>query len=170
MKAIVYTSHTGHTARYAALLSKRTGLPALSLTEAKKTLHRGDEVFYLGWLMAGGVKGYRTAKKLFALRGVAAVGMTAAPNGFLWDRTQKSGGTVDAARIFYLRGGYDGEKLRGLYRMMMKTMEKSVVKNLAAKKDRTAEEDAMLSLFCHGGDYVREENLDEILGWFGRGK
>ena len=29
MKAIVYTSETGHTARYAALLSKEIGLPAM---------------------------------------------------------------------------------------------------------------------------------------------
>ena len=31
MKAIVYTSQTGHTQRYAQMLEERTGVPAYSL-------------------------------------------------------------------------------------------------------------------------------------------
>ena len=34
MKAIVYTSQTGHTQRYAQMLAERTGVPAYSLKEA----------------------------------------------------------------------------------------------------------------------------------------
>ena len=33
VNAIVYTSNTGYTARYAGLLGKRTGLPVYSLAE-----------------------------------------------------------------------------------------------------------------------------------------
>ena len=36
MKAIIYTSNTGSTERYARLLAEQTGLPACSLTEAVK--------------------------------------------------------------------------------------------------------------------------------------
>ena len=169
MKAIVYTSETGHTARYAALLSKVIGLPAMTLQQAKKALRPKDEIFYLGWLMAGGVKGYKAAKKQFTLRGVAAVGMAPAPNGSLWDRAKQAGGTVDGARIFYLQGGYAGDRLHGVHRLMMKTMESSVGKKLAAKANRTPEEDSMLSLLRDGGDFVREENLSEILNWFAQG-
>ena len=169
MKAIVYTSETGHTARYASLLSKEIGLPAMTLQEAKKALHPKEEVFYLGWLMAGGVKGFQTARKWFTLRGVAAVGMAAMPNGSLWDRAKQTDGTVDGARIFYLQGGYAGDRLHGVHRLMMKTMESSVGKKLAAKTNRTPEEDAMLSLLRDGGDCVREENLSEILNWFAQG-
>lgn len=169
MKAIVYTSETGHTARYAALLAKATGLPALTLHAAEKKLRRGDEVFYLGWLMAGGVKGYSRAKKRFTLRGVAAVGMAPAPNGSLWESAKRGGGAVDGARVFYLQGGYAGKSLRGVYRLMMKTMEAAVGKKMAAKVNRTPEEDAMLSLLRDGGDCVKEENLTEILNWFRQG-
>ena len=56
MKAIVYTSQTGHTQRYAQMLAERTGVPAYSLKEAGKSLRRGEEIFYMGWLMAGTVK------------------------------------------------------------------------------------------------------------------
>ncbi len=50
--AIVYTSQTGFTARYAALLAERTGLPCRPLKEAA-ALPRGTAVIYLGWLCAG---------------------------------------------------------------------------------------------------------------------
>ena len=59
MKAIVYTSQTGHTQRYAQMLAERTGVPAYSLKEAGKSLRRGEEIFYMGWLMAGTVKASR---------------------------------------------------------------------------------------------------------------
>ena len=44
--AIVYTSQTGFTARYAALLAERTGLPCRPLKEAA-ALPRGTAVIYL---------------------------------------------------------------------------------------------------------------------------
>lgn len=58
MDAIIYTTNTGSTERYAKLLSHETGLPAYSLTEAKKKVLAGAEIIYLGWMMAGSVKGY----------------------------------------------------------------------------------------------------------------
>ena len=169
MKAIVYTSETGHTARYAALLSKATGLPAMTLREAKKTLPPKEKIFYLGWLMAGGVKGFKTAQKRFTLRGVTAVGMSPAANGFLLDRAKQTGGIVDGTRVFYLQGGYAGDRLHGVHRLMMKTMESSMGKKLAAKPNRTPEEESMLSLLRDGRDCVREENLTEILDWLAQG-
>ena len=45
MKAIVYTSQTGHTQRYAQMLSERTGVPAWSAKEAKEKLQRGTRSF-----------------------------------------------------------------------------------------------------------------------------
>ena len=63
MNAIIYTTHTGSTERYARLLAQKTGLPAYSLAEAKKQVFAGAEVIYLGWIMAGSVKGYAEAAK-----------------------------------------------------------------------------------------------------------
>ena len=65
MNAIVYTTNTGSAERYARLLAERTGLPACSLTEAKKAVSAGAEVIYLGWIMAGLVKGYAVAVKRY---------------------------------------------------------------------------------------------------------
>ena len=61
MNAIIYTTNTGSTKNYAKLLAQKTGLPAYSLAEAKKQVFAGAEVIYLGWIMAGSVKGYAEA-------------------------------------------------------------------------------------------------------------
>ena len=65
MNAIIYTTNTGSTARYAELLARATGLPAYSLAEAKSAVSTGAEVIYLGWIMAGLVKGYAVAAKRY---------------------------------------------------------------------------------------------------------
>ena len=75
MEAIIYTTNTGSTERYAKLLSHETGLPAYSLAEAKKTVFAGAEVIYLGWIMAGVVKHYAAAAKRYQVRAVCGVGM-----------------------------------------------------------------------------------------------
>ena len=59
MDAIVYTSNTGSTKRYAELLSQMIGLPAFALGDAKDKLSANAGIIYLGWIMASGVKGYR---------------------------------------------------------------------------------------------------------------
>ena len=57
MDAIIYTTNTGSTERYARLLSHETGLPAYSAAEAGEYISAGAEVIYMGWIMAGSVKG-----------------------------------------------------------------------------------------------------------------
>lgn len=65
MKAIIYTTQTGSTERYAKLLAHETGLPAYTLAEAKKAVLPGGSVIYLGWIMAGCIKGYAAALALW---------------------------------------------------------------------------------------------------------
>ena len=68
MDAILYTSNTGSTQRYAALLSQATGLPAFPLVQADQSLSPGAEVLYLGWVRAGQVQGYPAAAKQYRVR------------------------------------------------------------------------------------------------------
>ena len=70
MNAIIYTTNTGSTARYAELLPCATGLPAYSLAEAKSAVSTGAEVIYLGWIMAGSIKGYAAAARRYRVRAV----------------------------------------------------------------------------------------------------
>ena len=79
IQAIVYTSNTGYTAEYARMLGEKTGLPVLTLNEAKKSLPVRAPILYLGWLMAGSIKGCGAAIRRFSPRAVCGVGLTLTP-------------------------------------------------------------------------------------------
>ena len=49
---------------------------------------------------------------------------------------------------------------------MMLVMSKTVAKKLAAKPDRTPDEEDMLDLFQNGGNRVSLEKLRPVLAWY----
>jgi len=53
---------------------------------------------------------------------------------------------------------------------MMKPMARSVIRQVEGKGDAaTAQEREMAEVFRRGGDFVREEALEEIVQWFREG-
>ena len=166
MNAIIYTTNTGSTEHYAKLLAQKTGLPVYSLAEAKKRVFAGAEVIYLGWIMAGSVKGYAAAAGRYQVRAVCGVGM--GQTGTQTDSVRKKTGVPAGIPVFTLQGNFDVKKLHGIYRPMMELMVKTAGKSLAAKSGRTAEEDDMLDMMTNGGERVRAENLHAVLAWYRR--
>ena len=164
MNAIIYNTNTGSTERYAKLLAQKTGLPMYSLAEAKKRVFAGAEVIYLGWIMAGSVKGYAEAAKRYQVRAVCGVGM--GQTGTQTDNTRKKSAISADIPLFTLQGNFDVKKLHGIYRPMMEIMVKTAGKALAEKSDRTTEEDDMLDMMLHGGKRVKAENLSAVLDWY----
>jgi len=164
MNAIIYTTNTGSTERYARLLTQKTGLPAYSLADAKDAVPKGAEVIYLGWISAGVVKGYANAAKRYHIRAVCAVGM--GQTGTQAESVRKKTAVPVNIPLFTLQGNFNVKKLHGIYRPMMEIMVKTAGKSLAAKKDRTPEEDDMLDMMLHGGERVKEENLSTVLDWY----
>ena len=162
--AIVYTSNTGFTAQYASLLGGETGLPVYSLEDALKSLPQSSPIVYLGWLTAGKVQGYDKAVTKFNLQALCAVGM--AKCGSQMEDVRKSNNLPQGLPLFTLQGGFDLKKLRGVYKFMMLVMSKTVAKKLAAKPDRTPDEEDMLDLFQNGGNRVGLENLRPVLAWY----
>ena len=75
MDAIIYTTNTGSAERYAKLLAQETGLPVYSFAEAKKQVFSKAKIIYLGWIMAGSVKGYAEAARRYRVCAVCGVGM-----------------------------------------------------------------------------------------------
>ena len=164
MDAIIYTSNTGSTERYAKLLSQETGLPVYPLTGAKQAVPAGAEVIYLGWIMAGSIKGYTEAAKRYTVRAVCAVGM--ARTGTQGEDVRQKSHVPTDVPVFTLQGGFDVKKLHGPYRLMMDVMIRTAGKALANKPDRTPEEDEMLEMMRHGGDHVAVEHLADVLTWY----
>ena len=162
--AIVYTSNTGYTRQYAVLLGEKTGLPVYSLEEAASRLPCGNCVIYLGWLMAGKVQGYAKAAKRYQIAAVCGVGMGA--TGSQMQDLRKANALPASLSVFTLQGGFDLDRLHGIYKLMMTVMAKTAGKGLADKADRTPEEDAMLELMLHGGSRFSVENLNDVLDWY----
>ena len=79
---------------------------------------------------------------------------------------RKSNALPDTLPLFTLQGGFDSSRLRGVYKLMMNVMAKTLGKQLEQKPDRTAEESDMLDLLRNGGSRVRAEALDGVLNWY----
>lgn len=164
MNAIIYTTNTGSTEQYAKLLSHETGLPAYSLEEAEKKVPMGAEIIYLGWVMAGSVKGYSDAVKRYKIRAACAVGM--GQTGTQADVVRKKTAISANIPLFTLQGNFNIKKLHGVYLLMMKIMVKTAGKKLANKKDRTPEEDDILDMMLHDSERVSIQNLKSVLEWY----
>ena len=171
--AIVYTSQTGFTARYAALLAERTGLPCRPLKEAA-ALPRGTAVIYLGWLCAGGIKGLKGAvihDPVTTTDELIPSGETSSYRSnplrlaeFTLSRREpayvgraKAVAEIEAERL----GGDAPEKLTGFYRAMMAPMARLVSRAPA----ETEADRAMRDAFRDGGDWVSPERLAPVLAW-----
>ena len=159
--SIVYTSNTGYTAEYARLLGEKTGLPVYSLAEAEQKLAAGNRVIYLGWLMAGKVQGYKKAAKRYKVQAVCGVGMGG--TGSQLQEVRKANAIPEKTPLFTLQGGFDIQKLSGVYKLMMTIMVKTAGKGLAEKQNRTPDEDVMLEMLTQGGSRVSADNLAEVL-------
>ena len=157
--AIVYTSNTGHTRKYALLLGEQIGLPVYSLDEANAPLSGGSPVIYLGWLHASHVKGYSKAAKRFSLRAVCGVGLC--DTGTLTDLVRKATSIPEDIPLFTLQGGIDRSRLKGVDKLMISML----TKGLASQKQRTEQDDRMLQLLSRDESYVSPDNLSEILQW-----
>lgn len=164
MDAIVYTSNTGSAKQYANWLAEEMNLPVYSLAEAKRRIANGAEIIYAGWIMASGIKGYADAAKRYSIRAVCAVGM--GKTGTQVDVIRKKNNIPERIPLFTLQGNFDVQKLRGMYRLSMEVMVKTAGKSLAAKQDRTAEEEDMLDMMLHGGERARRENIKAVLDWY----
>lgn len=158
VSAIVYTSNTGFTRRYAQMLSRAAAIPAYDLADAALPAD-GAPVVYLGWLSAGRITGLPKAQKRWSIQAVCAVGMS--PNND--PETVAKANRVECP-LFCVQGGYAPEKLRGANKAVM-----SVVTRLIAfaesKNANSPEEKAQLAQFRTGCDFVNESNLAPVLAW-----
>ena len=59
--------------------------------------------------------------------------------------------------FFYLQGGVDYTKLKGIKKFMLKMVAESVI------KENKPEDKELIDIFLNGGNCVKEENLSEIV-------
>lgn len=164
IKAIIYVSSTGHTREYAKMLGKKLSLPAYSFDRERGMVPTGSEIIFMGWIMAGKVMGLTKVSMNYTVRCLIGVGM--GETGSQIDDIKSLNEFPSDCGIFSLQGGFELDKMRGLYKLIMSIMRKSKVKSLTAKENRTREEDALLRMFRDGGNYVSEKNLKDVVAWY----
>lgn len=157
IKAIVYLTNTGSTGRYSEMLSEATGLPAFSLKEAGERLKINDEVFYLGWVIQGRIKGYNRAALRFSIVGACAVGMNPQEEDTAKKIKEKTGITNPRIKVFYARGAFDMDRLNTVHRMFMGIVLKTL-------KDSNGDK-SIIKLIETGGDFVAKENIKAAADW-----
>lgn len=162
MKAIVYTSNTGHTEAYSKILAEQTGLPVYDLKSAVKNLEKGTEVIYLGWLFANSVKGHKKCAKKYKVSAVCAVGLC--DTGTAVSEVRKVNRISDNIPLFTMQGGMDKGKLNKGYLFGINML----IKMMSKKKDPTEDDRRMLYLLANDKDYVCKENTADFMAWYNK--
>lgn len=149
-RVIIYKSKTGHTARYARMLSKELNILCYSYKDAK--VSENNEVIFLSYIYASKIMGLSKILKRYKVKVVIAVGALAYSEDYL--NTLKDANNIKLP-FFYLRGGIDYSKLNFFFRKFLPVIGKDI-----AKDDKE-----LLNLFKNGGDFVNKDNLKEVLNY-----
>lgn len=160
---IVYCSKTGHTRQYAEMLAAAEKMKVYSLQEARSVLPEKEPVLFLGWLMAGHISGIDQVVRRWDVRCAVGVGM--APAGKEALATMAKANFVPHAPVFYLQGGWAPKKVGWFQRRAVGMVTRGTRKALLAKKDRTQQDEAYLSMLIRGGSFVEYQNLKPIQDW-----
>ena len=156
-KAILFTSKAGHARQYAKMLASRLGIPAIEF--GTEHLAKDDPVVFIGWIRAGNVVGLDDALSRYQIRAIGAVGLRY-QNLQLVDNLQ---GRCGGAKVLYLQGGFEPNKLKGLNRLVIKLAAKAMARSLKRKNPRNADEEARLELLQNGGRRVTMDALDPMV-------
>ena len=157
LTAIVYTSHTGFTRRYAGMLARASGIPAYDLSQRRELPAPGSAVLYLGWLCAGRIQGLSQARRRWEVRAVCAVGLAPMPPEGV--EGLAAAHRLGSTPLFYLRGGYAPDRVRVMYRLMMQPMLRMTAKS------QEPEQRVMHTVLVQGGDFTSEKLLSPVLTW-----
>lgn len=147
-RVIIYKSKTGHTERYAKMLSEELDIPCYSYKEAK--VSDNDEVIFLSYIYASKIMGLSKALNKYNIKAIIAVGALAYSKDYV--NTLKQTNNIDKP-FFYLRGGIDYNKLNFFFRKFLPIIGKDI-----AKDDKE-----LLNLFKNGGDFVTKDSLKDVI-------
>ena len=146
-KVIIYKSKTGHTKRYAKMLSEELNIPCYSYKDVK--INDNDEVIFLSYIYASKIMGLSKILNKYNVKVIIAVGALAYSKDYV--NTLKQANNIDIP-FFYLRGGIDYSKLNFFFKKFLPIIGKDI-----AKDDKE-----LLNLFKNGGGFVSKDNLKDI--------
>lgn len=154
--AVIFTSQTRFTRKYAEWIAQALQADLFELPEARKTdLSVYDGLIYGGWISAGSVQGlswFREILKKVPCRKAAifCVGASPAESPSIPEFLDRnfSGEEKERISVFYFPGGFLPEALPFASRMMMK----GFISLLRKKKEKTEEEKEMVQMLSSSYD------------------
>lgn len=153
MKAIIYESNTGHAERYAKALAEKLRLPCYDIKQAKKELPKGEKIIFIGWVFANQIMGLKDAGKRWSVAAAGAVGLFPDSKTNREILVSKNKLTVP---LFYLRGGIDFSKLKGLQKKLLKMVHDDMLRSNDPEKTEAAK------ILEKDTDFFSEDNLTDI--------
>lgn len=148
---IVFDSNTGHTEEYAKMLAEKLNMQCINIKKYKKDK---ESIIYLGWVFASNIQGYKKIKKVSKIECLIAVGMNPVTDKNI--KQLKEVNNIEE-KFFYLQGGVDYSKLKGIKKMMFKMVTDSVI------NENKPEDKDIIEVLKSGKSLVEEKNLEEII-------
>ncbi len=166
---VVYHSISGYSKRYAEWISGELQCDLLNVKDASiKHLADYDTIIYGAGIHMSGIDNIKfITKNLDKLRGkrivVFATGMSPYGDKVMGEIKNKNftSDDLEHIKLFYLKGGFNYEKLNFKYRMMMK-----MVKGMMAKKpeaERTPDEQNLLDSIENPTDFASMDDIKPII-------
>jgi len=164
---VVYKSKTGFTEKYAQWIAKELSADIYTYQEINKENFKDyDVIIYGGNLHAVGIEGIRLIKdNLDELQEKRIIVFAVGATPFRKDTVEEikhnnfSGEQLEKIQVFYLRGGFNYNKLPLIDKFLMKLLQLK----LKRKKSLTADEKGMLNAYNKPVDFTRRENIDDII-------
>lgn len=169
---VIYSSKTGFVKKYAEWIAEELSVEALPTEKVRSDdLVKFDTIIFGGGLYAGGINGIKLIKKnLNRLEGKKiALFCTGASPGReheideVWDKnfTKEE---QEKMGLFYLRGGFDFDKLGLKDKVLMKLLKKK----LESKKELTEDEAGMLAAYDEPADFTDKNNIKDLIDFVKR--
>ncbi len=164
---VVYRSKTGFTKNYATWLAKRLDCTLLEGDKVNsKDLADYDIIIYGSGLYASGISGIKLITKNFEQFKnkrliVFAVGASPNHKGIAEELVKANipADQQDKIEFYYLRGGFDYNRLSPFYKVLMQ-LKKLQLKKL---KNPDADTKGMLASYDHPLDFTSEKHLEPII-------
>ena len=148
---IVYESKTGHTKKYAEMLAEKLKIDCIALQDYKQ---EQEDIIFLAWVFADQIKGYSKIKHRANIICTIAVGI----NPYSKENDEKLIQTNQVnTPFFYLPGGIDYTKLKGISKILLKLVTDQRI------KENKPEDKEVIPIMKMGGSLVKEENLIPIM-------
>ena len=166
---VVYKSKTGFTEKYAKWIAKELSADIHSYKEVNEENFKDyDVIIYGGSLHAVGIEGIKLIKDNWnQLEGKILVVFAVGATPYREDTVEEiknnnfSGEQLEKIQVFYLRGGFNYNKLPLIDKFLMKLLQLK----LKRKKSLTADEKGMLNAYNKPVDFTRRENIDDIISF-----